>query len=231
MCNEQSQRRKEKKRRNSCLRLRPRPVFGSFGIVLMSCKVNFHIVRSALQILVIELLPIKSHIMALVPIHSLQWKPMIILKVRSGQNHDNKNTPQANFNPTAANIMDLLCIFVIIKHYFFQPVSELLLASTNYFCYIYTNNFFIHTTSYFSVVLRIIFLMCIENYFSRYREIIFWPKCVAGLAVEGDLFECLTSLATILKTVQAEECFQRECQGETFSGKETKEVFIFSYKI
>ena len=131
----------------------------------MSCKVNFYIVRSALQISVIKLLPIKSHDMALVPIHSLQWKPIIILKVGSGQNHDNKIAPQANFNPTAANIMDLLCIFVIIKQYFFQPVSEL--ASTNYFCYIYTNNFFIHTTNYFSVVLRIIFLMCIENYFSR----------------------------------------------------------------
>ena len=39
-----------RKGRNSCLRLRPRSAFGSFGVVLMSCKVNFHIVRSALQI-------------------------------------------------------------------------------------------------------------------------------------------------------------------------------------
>ena len=30
------------------LRLRPRSVFGSFGVVLMSCKVNFHVVLSAL---------------------------------------------------------------------------------------------------------------------------------------------------------------------------------------
>ena len=52
-----------------------------------------------------------------------------------------------------------------------------------------------------------------------------------ALPLWGDLFECLTSLATISKTVQAEECFQRECQGETLSGKETKQVFIFSYKI
>ena len=37
------------KGRNSCLRLRPRSGFGSFGVVLMSCKVNFHLVRSALQ--------------------------------------------------------------------------------------------------------------------------------------------------------------------------------------
>ena len=27
----------------------PRSVFGSSGVVLMSCKVNFHVVRSALQ--------------------------------------------------------------------------------------------------------------------------------------------------------------------------------------
>ena len=30
------------------LRLRHRSVFGSFGVVLMSCKVNFHVVLSAL---------------------------------------------------------------------------------------------------------------------------------------------------------------------------------------
>ena len=98
---------------------------------------------------------------------------MIILEIRSGQNHDNKIAPQANFNPTAANVMHLLCIFVIIKRYFFQPLSELFLASMNYFCYIYTNNFFIHTTNYFSVVLPIIFLMYIENYFFIGPRIIF----------------------------------------------------------
>ena len=31
------------------LRLRTRSVFGSFGVMLMSCKVNFHVVRSAFQ--------------------------------------------------------------------------------------------------------------------------------------------------------------------------------------
>ena len=46
------------------------------------------------------------------------------MKSRSGQNHDNKIAPQVNFNPTAANIMDMLCIFVITKHYFFQHVSN-----------------------------------------------------------------------------------------------------------
>ena len=33
----------------SDLRLRPPSGFGFFGVVLMSCKVNFHIVRLALQ--------------------------------------------------------------------------------------------------------------------------------------------------------------------------------------
>ena len=37
------------KRAKQLLQLRPRPIFGSFGVVLMSCKVNFHVVRSALQ--------------------------------------------------------------------------------------------------------------------------------------------------------------------------------------
>ena len=35
--------------RNSCLRLQPCSVLGSFGVVLMSCKVYFHVVRSVLQ--------------------------------------------------------------------------------------------------------------------------------------------------------------------------------------
>ena len=47
------------------------------------------------------------------------------MKARSGQNHDKKNiAPQVNFNPTAANILDMLCIFVITKQYFFQRVSN-----------------------------------------------------------------------------------------------------------
>ena len=37
------------KGRNSCLWPQSRPVLSSFGVVLMSCKVNVHVVRSALQ--------------------------------------------------------------------------------------------------------------------------------------------------------------------------------------
>ena len=48
------------KTRNSCLRLRSCSVFGSFVVVLMSCKVNFHVVRSALQNSVCPLI-VSSH--------------------------------------------------------------------------------------------------------------------------------------------------------------------------
>ena len=37
------------KGRNSCLWLQSRPVLSSFAVVLMSCRVDFHVVRSALQ--------------------------------------------------------------------------------------------------------------------------------------------------------------------------------------
>ena len=46
------------------------------------------------------------------------------MKARSGQNHDNKIALYVSFNPTAANVMDMLCIFVITKQYFFQRVCN-----------------------------------------------------------------------------------------------------------
>ena len=82
------------------------------------------------------------------------------MKTPSGQNDDNKMALQVNVNPTAANIMDLLQIFVINKQYLFQRV---IFSNMTYFCFNYTNTFFIHTTNYFSVVLRIMFLMCMGN--------------------------------------------------------------------
>ena len=93
------------------------------------------------------------------------------MKARSGQNHDNKIAPQVSFNPTAANIMDILCIFVITKQYFFQRVCNYF--NNKSFCFDYSNTFFIHAMNYFSVVLRIIFLMYIKNYFSVGPRIIF----------------------------------------------------------
>ena len=38
--------------RNSCLWLQPRSVLSSFGVVLISCRVNFHVVYSMISIAV-----------------------------------------------------------------------------------------------------------------------------------------------------------------------------------
>ena len=101
------------------------------------------------------------------------------------------------------------CVFLSsVNDTFFRLIFSIM----NYFCYNYTNIFFIHTTNYFSVVLRIIFLMCIENYvfigsriiFRGIANLFFSLQCIAGFAVEGNWFECLISLATILKNVTSE---------------------------
>ena len=89
------------------------------------------------------------------------------------------------------------------------------------------------------MVLRIIFNTSIENYFFIVLIIIFHGivnlflglQCFAGLAVEVDWFESLTSLGDHFENFEVEECFQRECQGETLSGKERKKGFHLWYKI
>ena len=55
----------------------------------------------------------------------------------------------------------------------FFSVLVFIFSNMSYFCFNYTNTFFIHTMNYFSVVLRIIFQMCIENYFFIGPRIIF----------------------------------------------------------
>ena len=89
------------------------------------------------------------------------------------------------------------------------------------------------------MVLRIIFNTSIENYFFIVLTIIFRGianlflglQCFAGLAVEVDWFESLTSSGDHFEDFIVEECFQRECQGETLLRiKETKDVFIFLTK-
>ena len=84
------------------------------------------------------------------------------MKPRSGQNHDNKIAPQVNFNPTAANIMDILLFLSSLNNTFFS-VLVIIFSNKSYCCFIYRNTFFIHAMNYFSVVLQIIFLMCIKN--------------------------------------------------------------------
>ena len=97
----------------------------------------------------------------------------------------------------------------------------------SYFCFNYTNTFFIHTINYFSNVYGELFFHSAENYFSQCREFILGLQCFVGLAVKVDWLESLTSLGDHFENFEVEECFQRECHGKTLSGKETKEVFIW----
>ena len=107
------------------------------------------------------------------------------MKARSGKNHDNKIAPQVNFYPTAANIMDMLRIFVITKQYVFSGLV-IIFSNKRYFSFNYRNNFFIHAMNYFlsgpyfSNVYQDFFFNWAENYFSRYREFIFWSTMLCG---------------------------------------------------
>ena len=75
----------------------------------------------------------------------------------------------------------------------------------------------------------ILLLMCIENYFFIGPRIMF--RGIANLFLD---LQCFAGLAVrvfdFLGRPFVEERFQRECHGETLSGKETKEVFIFLTK-
>ena len=131
------------------------------------------------------------------------------------------------------------CVFLSSLNNTFFSVLIIIFSNKSYFCFNYTKCFF-HSCHelYFSVVLRIIFPMCIKNYFligpwiifRGIANLFFGLQCIAGLAFEVDWFESLTALGDHCENFEEEECFQRECQGETLSGKETKEVFIFLTK-
>ena len=141
------------------------------------------------------------------------------MEAHSGQNHDNKIAQQVSFNPALQQILWTCCLFLSSINNTFFSVIVIIFSKMSYFCFNYTNTFFIHTMNYFSVVLRIIFLMCIENYFFLRRRVIFRGianlflglQCFAGLAVEVDWFESLTSFGEHFENFEVEECFKREC--------------------
>ena len=96
------------------------------------------------------------------------------MKARASQNHDNKIATQVSFNPTAANIMDMLCIFVISKQFTFFSVLVIIFSNMSCFCFNYRNTFFIHVMNYFSVVLRIIFINVYQELFFNWAENFFF---------------------------------------------------------
>ena len=81
------------------------------------------------------------------------------------------------------------------------------------------------TTNNFLVVPRIIFNTSIENYFFivlrlffAVSRIYFWfYNALRALQLKWTGSSLWLPWATILKTLQVEECFPRECQGETSS--------------
>ena len=87
--------------RNGRLRLEPRCVLGSFGVVLMSCKVNFHVVPSALR-----------NSMCFLRIGHFREYPL-----RSGGGGG-----RGTFSPTWTNLFNLPLDFM---EYFYSPIPLL----------------------------------------------------------------------------------------------------------
>ena len=130
------------------------------------------------------------------------------------------------------------CVFLSSLNNTFFIVLVIIFSNKSYFCFNYTNTlfhsfhelFFSGTSNYFSNVYQRLFFNWAENYFLQYCEFIFWSTVQCGPCSWSGLVLSLWPPLTILKTLQVEEYFQRECQGETLSKKETKEVFIFLTK-
>ena len=110
----------------------------------------------------------------------------------------------------------------------------------NYFCYNYTNIFF-HphhelffsgTLNYFSNVYRsrIIFFIGRRIIFRSIANLSFSLQCIVGLAAEGNWFECLISLASIRKTVQAAGAFKENAKAKHCQGKKRKRFPSFLSK-
>ena len=123
------------------------------------------------------------------------------------------------------------CVFlsslwtILISCYLFR-VSNYLLVAWIIFVVIVRINFSFILRIIFQCYCELLFQCVLRIIFSLGQELIFAASRIYFLS-----YNTLQSLRSTLKTLPAEESLQREFQGETLSGKETKEVFIFSYKI
>ena len=105
----------------------------------------------------------------------------------------------------------------------------------SYFCFNYTNTFFIHTMNYFSVVLWIIFLMCMENCFFIGRRIIFrsianlfWTyNALWALQLKWTGSSFLLPWATILNTLKWRSAFKENATAKRSQGKKQKRFSSF----
>ena len=162
------------------------------------------------------------------------------MKARASQNHDNKIATQVSFNPTAANIMDMLCIFVISKQFTFFSVLAIIFSNMSCFCFNYRNTFFIHVMNYFSVVLRIIFINVYQELFFNWAEnfffrsianLFFGLQCIAGLAFEVEWFESLTSLGDHFENFASGGVLSKRMLGQNIVRERNESGFHLSYKI
>ena len=149
---------------------------------------------------------------------------------------------QVTFLASAAFIIDPLCIFVITTQDFFNVLlisfscMNYFFINTAYFFYVVVwVNFSCLPQIIFLVVLRIIFNSSIENYFFIMLIIIFHCivnlflglQCFAGLAVEVDWFESLTSFGDHLKTLKWRSAFKENAKAKHCQGKKRKRFSSF----
>ena len=155
------------------------------------------------------------------------WRPVLV-KIMTIKLHRKSILIQLQ------QILWTCCVFLSSLNNTFFSVLVIILSNKSYFCFNYTKCFFhsCHevffsgTSNYFSNVYQELFFNWAVNYFSRYREFIFWSTMHCGPCIWSGLVRVFDFLGRPFW----KECFQRECQGETLSGKETKEVFIFLTK-
>ena len=162
------------------------------------------------------------------------WRPVLV-KIMTIKLHRKSILIQLQ------QILWTCCVFLSSLNNTFFSVLVIIFSNKSYFCFNYTNTFFIHAMNYFSVVLRIIFLMCIKNYFLIGPRIIFRGianlffglQCIAGLAFEVDWFESLTSLGDHFENFASGGVLSKRMPTRNIireRNETTKEVFIFLTK-
>ena len=127
------------------------------------------------------------------------------------------------------------CIFLSSINNTFFSVLVIIFNNMSYFCFNYTNTFFIHTMNYFSVVLWIIFLMCMENYFFIGPRIIFrsianlfWAyNALWALQLKWTGSSFWLPWATILKTLKWRSAFKENAKAKHCQGKKRKRFSSF----
>ena len=159
------------------------------------------------------------------------WRP-ILIKIMTIKCHRESILIQLQ------QILWTCCVFLSSLNNTFFSVLVIIFSNKSYFCFNYTNTFFIHAMNYFSVVLRIIFLMCIKNYFLIGPRIIFRDianlffglQCIAGLAFEVDWLESLPPLGDHFENFAIGGVLSKRMQRRNIVREKKERGFHLSYK-